>query len=135
VSVTLVVGAETFEVEGEPHDRTLLLTPDALREATGWELRAEGLCLGDACVPRRPNDRLVVDGSVDLVAFAATLRRPVAVEAAARIAVLADSPEEHAQVIAEGTAPPFTLPDLDGKDVSLADSRGRKRLLLAWASW
>ena len=32
-------------------------------------------------------------------------------------------------------APNFTLPDLDGKLHSLADFRGRKVLLVTWASW
>ena len=32
-------------------------------------------------------------------------------------------------------APNFTLPDLNGKLHSLADFRGRKVLLVTWASW
>ncbi|TAJ31410.1 MAG: redoxin domain-containing protein, partial [Reyranella sp.] len=32
-------------------------------------------------------------------------------------------------------APDFTLPDLDGKTHSLAEQRGKKVLLVSWASW
>jgi len=32
-------------------------------------------------------------------------------------------------------APDFTLPDLDGKLHSLSDYRGKKVLLMSWASW
>jgi peroxiredoxin len=32
-------------------------------------------------------------------------------------------------------APDFTLPDMNGKLHSLSDFRGKKVLLLTWASW
>jgi hypothetical protein len=32
-------------------------------------------------------------------------------------------------------APDFTLPDINGKSHSLGDFRGKKVLLLTWASW
>jgi peroxiredoxin len=32
-------------------------------------------------------------------------------------------------------APDFTLPDLRGRLHSLRDQRGKKTLLIAWASW
>ena len=32
-------------------------------------------------------------------------------------------------------APDFSLPDLDGKMHSLSEHRGKKVLLVSWASW
>lgn len=139
MTVTLVVDGDAHEVQGDARDGSILVTPDALHEATGWELKPEGFCRGDVCVPRHVvDDALVddlVDDLVDVVAFGTALRRPVAFEPAAGIAVLAESPDDIATAIAEGVAPAFTLPDLDGKPVSLADFAGRKKLLLAWSSW
>ena len=40
--------------------------PDDLRVAIGWELKPEGLCRDDVCVPVRDRDALLVDGMVDL---------------------------------------------------------------------
>lgn len=32
-------------------------------------------------------------------------------------------------------APQFTLPSLDGSDISLSDYEGKKLILFMWASW
>jgi len=134
-TVTIVDGDRVTEVDGVATDAGIRLTPDALREATGWELRPEGLCRGDVCVPRRPDDGLVEGASVDVAAFAAALRRPIACEPSAALAVLGASAEDQADAFAGFAAPPFVLPDLDGRLVALTDFAARKKLLLAWSSW
>ena len=133
--VTIVDGPDVSQVDGETTSTTVLLAPDALEMATGWDLRPEGLCRGDVCVPRRDGDGLLVDDRVDLVAFAALMQRPLAYDAGAAIAVLADAPGEHAAAFDARVAPAWTLPDLDGIPVSSSDFAGRKKLLVAWASW
>jgi len=133
--VTIVSGPDVMQVNGEAMSTTVLLAPDALEAATGWDLRAEGLCRGDVCVPRRDGDGLLVDDRVDLAAFASLVRRPLAYDADSRIAVLADAPDDRAAAFDARVAPAWTLPDLDGNRVSSADFAGRKKLLVAWASW
>ena len=32
-------------------------------------------------------------------------------------------------------SPDFTLPSLDGKEISLSSLRGRKTIVFMWASW
>jgi hypothetical protein len=131
----IVVGDRELEVEAQQRDGTLLVAPHDVMHATGWELRDEGLCHGDVCVPVRDRDALVVDGDIDLMGFAAALRRPLALERDPPVAVLGDGPDELGQSMASLAAPPFTLPDLDGKSVTLSAFAGRKKLLVAWASW
>jgi len=133
--VTIVDGPDVSQVDGDTTSTTVLLAPDALEAATGWDLRPEGLCRGDVCVPRRDGDGLVVDDKIDLAAFAALLQRPLAYDAGGAIAVLADAPEDHAVAFDARVAPAWTLPDLDGHPVSSSDFAGRKKLLVAWASW
>lgn len=135
MTVTLVVDGEAREVAGDTRNGSILVAPDALYEATGWELKPEGFCRGAVCVPRHVLGDALVGDMVDIVAFGTALGRPVAFEPAAGIAVLAGSPDDIATAIEEGVAPAFTLPDLDGNPVSLADFAGRKKLLLAWSSW
>jgi hypothetical protein len=133
--VTIVDGPEVSRVDGDATATTVLLAPDALEAATGWDLRSDGLCRGDVCVPRRDGDGLLVDDKVDLAAFAALLQRPLAYDADAAIAVLADAPEDHAAAYDARVAPAWTLPDLDGNPVSSSAFAGSKKLLVAWASW
>jgi hypothetical protein len=132
---TIVDNDREVTVPAATHDRTLLVAPDDLARATGWVLKPEGLCRDNVCVPIRDEHALVVDDAVDLRAFGAVLGRPVAVEPDAGLAVLGEAPAPLGTRLAALEAPPFTLPDLDGHPVSLDDYAGRKRLLIAWASW
>ena len=68
--------------------------PDAIHTALGWELKPQGLCRGDTCLPVRPAHGLVHDDGVDLAALAALLDRPLALDVAERVAWLGASAAE-----------------------------------------
>jgi hypothetical protein len=61
--------------------------------------------------------------------------RPVAVDLDERAAYLGVGAAERAKALASLEAPDFTLPDLDGRLHSLSAHRGKKVLLVAYASW
>jgi len=61
--------------------------------------------------------------------------RPLAVDHEEGVAFLGTGARARAERLASLEAPDFTLPDLDGRRHSLSDHRGRKVLLVAWASW
>jgi hypothetical protein len=124
VSVHATVGPDTFAIPaGE------------LERATGWVVKPEGLCRDTVCVPVRDRARLVSDDGVDLREVARLLDRPLAVEPTVGLAVLGEPPAALAGAGQSLVAPDFTLPDLDGRPVSLSEFDGRKRMLFAWASW
>jgi hypothetical protein len=50
---TILTGEDTHEVDAIARPATLLLDPATLRDVTGWELKPEGLCRDDVCVPTR----------------------------------------------------------------------------------
>ena len=64
-----------------------------------------------------------------------TSGRPVAIDRDERAAYLGVSAGERAQALSSLVAPDFTLPDLDGRLHSLSEHRGKKVLLVAYASW
>jgi hypothetical protein len=88
---------------------------------------------------------VVIDGGraaeVDEIEGAALVKRaeasgrPVAVDLDARAAYLGVSAAERAKALASLEAPDFTLPDLDGRPHSLSEYRGKRVLLVAYASW
>jgi hypothetical protein len=66
---------------------------------------------------------------------AETSGRPVAVDLDERAAYFGISAAERAKALGSLEAPDFTLPDLDGRPHSLSAQRGKKVLLVAYASW
>jgi hypothetical protein len=138
-SATIIAGDRVTQVAATGRDGTLVLSREELARSTGWELRPEGLCRGEVCVPVRDTGTLAVDGGLDLRAVAAVLQRPLALEpappAGSAVAVLGEPASAVAEQMTSLRAPDFTLPSLDGEPVSLSDFAGRKKMLLAWSSW
>lgn len=132
---TLLDDGRTTEIAAHVVGDTVRVAPEALRAATGWELKAQGLCRNDVCIPTRAAADRVNEDGVDLDAFAALVGRPLALDPAARVAYLGVGAAERSARLASLEAPDFTLPDLGGRLHSLSDFRGRKVLLLAYASW
>jgi hypothetical protein len=111
------------------------LAPADVEAALGWTLKPQGLCRDERCVPVPPGLPLADDRGVDLERLAALLGRPLALDAPEGAAWLGVAAAERAAALASLEAPGFTLPDLDGRPHALAAQRGKKVLLLAWASW
>ena len=122
-------GGRAHELAG---DGTAVDAAD-LERATGWSLKPEGLCKGEVCVPLLGRTVDAGDGRIDLAEWAEALRLPIAVDPEEGVAAVVPAPVD---VPAVGRpAPDLVLPDVDGNEVPFGRFTGRKRLLLAWASW
>ncbi len=106
----------------------------ALEETLGWDLQPEGLCQGPMCIPV-DQSALVREDGLDLGVLAGALQRPLVIDEKHTVASLGASHHERGEALASLEAPDFTLPDLDGNLHSLGDQRGKKVLLVAYASW
>jgi hypothetical protein len=105
---------------------------EELRRRTGWELKPEGACKGEICVPLPAEAR--ADGEVDLGMLAERLGMPLVHDAEHGLWAL--GPEAlNGRALTTAQAPELELPDLDGNLFSLSSLRGRKVVLTAWASW
>ena len=127
-------GREDFVPAVQAQETYWVLTSD-ITTTLGWEIKPEGLCKGDVCIPL-PNAPDLVDGdTLNLTRLAELIGRPLAVSIEDQAAYLGQPLERLAATVGQLDAPDFTLPDLDGKMHSLSDHRGSKLLLAAWASW
>ena len=119
-------------------DDDLWLTPDGLTAATGWESKPQGLCLGEVCVPLPPARRAEFfndAGRFNFTSFARYLGHPVVRDGPTDTWSIGESADARRDALRSLDAPDFTLPDLDGTLHSLSQYRGKKVLLLSWASW
>jgi hypothetical protein len=133
--ITLIDGERTVAMPASIAGETVRIAADAFRDATGWKLEPRGLCRDEVCIPVRDAGGLVDEGGVDLSAFARAVGRPLALDVAERAAALGTGAAERGSRMATLEAPDFTLPDLAGRMHTLSDHRGKKVLLIAYASW
>ena len=113
------------------------LTGEEFHHLTGWEIKPEGACKDERCVPLSPPVRDVT-GPLDVAAVADRLGMPVAPDETHGLWAI--GPESGGRVLDSVRMPRVALPSFDGKSFDgqsfdVATLRGRKVLLLAWASW
>jgi hypothetical protein len=131
---TLIDQGQPSVVDAEVDVGRVLIGNDDVQRATGWERKPQGMCRDEICVPLRDGLGHTAD-RVDLGAFAAALRRPLAIDVDERAAYMGVAAAERAEQLTSLRAPDFALPDLDGHMHTLSAQRGKKVLLVVYASW
>ena len=112
---------------------SLSLSPNELHTATGWELKPEGACQDEVCVPLPPLE-LDAEGRFDVTVVAERLGMPIAHDDAHGLWALGPRSGDR-RVLDSVRMPDLVLPDFDGNAFDVATVRGRKVVLVAWASW
>jgi hypothetical protein len=110
---------------------SLTIAADDLAARTGWEVKPQGLCKGDVCVPLPGG--MPSDGQISVEVLADRLRMPLVRDEAHGLWAL--GPESGGRALTTAVVPDITLPDRQGHPFSLSSLRGQKVLLVAWASW
>jgi len=119
----------------------LWVTTADLTRATKFEIKPQGVCREELCfpIPKDRKDKLVAKQGrttiFNLSEFARMVHQPSVFDQ--KNSVWLFGPRQAAQnnFVQTLEAPNFTLPDLNGKMHSLSDFRGKKVLLITWASW
>jgi peroxiredoxin len=124
-------------------DRQVIVDAATLATTSGWVLKPEGLCHGEVCAPTRQWPELLVGDPddphaaprIDLHTFARLTGIPAVVAGDDGVVAFGTPAVTRAERLGSLDAPDFTVADLDGNRVSLADFAGRKKLIVAFASW
>jgi hypothetical protein len=109
------------------------LTADEFEALTGWAIEPEGACRGDVCVPLPELDRDAA-GRLDASVVGGCLGMPVAHDEAHGLWAFGPRSGDR-KVLDSNRMPSLVLPDFDGGAFDVGSLRGRKVVLLAWASW
>jgi hypothetical protein len=140
MAVTILYGDRPVSVASATAEgNNLWLSLDDLRATTGWELKPQGVCLGEVCIPipaGREADFVGADGTqFNLAALVRQLLQPAVHDDAHAVWCFGEAASTSNNALQSLQAPDFTLPDLDGTWHALSAYRGRKILLVSWASW
>jgi hypothetical protein len=115
----------------------LLIRPDDLPRVNGFELKPQGVCYAELCVPMNAN-LLVEQGGrqwFNLTAFADLLGQPYVADTDANVWSFAEIPAKSESMRVNGMAPDFEVTDRAGKVIRMTDLKGKKALIVTWSSW
>ena len=134
-------GVPTEVTPSAEPSKDLWITMKDLKRATRFVVKPQGVCRDELCFPlpaKRKTEFISKRGAMtwfNLTAFAALVKQPVARDEKNGVWYFGKREDERGTYLASLQAPNFTLPDTNGKMHSLADHRGKKVLLVTWASW
>ena len=136
-STTVLYQGKAVTLSDTGNGEALLIRPEDLSRVNGFELKPQGACFKDMCIPM--NDDLLVeqDGRqwFDLTAFADLLGQPYVADRESRVWSFAEIPAKRESMLVDAMAPEFEVIDRQGKVVRLADFKGKKALIVTWSSW
>jgi hypothetical protein len=141
VRVVIYDGVATEVTAGLGPSTDLWVTTKDLTRATRFVIKPQGVCRDQLCFPlpkSREGEFISKKGSTtwfNLSGFARLIKQPFAFDEKNGVWYFGARTEEQNGYLGSLEAPDFRLPDLNNKLHSLADFRGKKVLLITWASW
>jgi AhpC/TSA family len=139
---TVIYDGVATEVAVAPNSSAdLWITTGDLTRATRFAIKTQGVCRDELCFPlpkTRKAEFVSKKGTTtwfNLSEFARLIKQPFVTDQKNGVWYFGARASEQTGYLTSLRAPDFTLPDLNGKLHSLADFRGKKVLLVTWASW
>ena len=130
---------EIGDTLADPND--LWVSPEDLTRINGFVLKPEGACLDDICIPIRQTEDsslfVTREGRkwVNITDLARKLQQPFTSDSEKHVWSFGQIPVTRTSFLESAMAPDFALEDRNGVVRKLSDYRGKKVLLITWASW
>lgn len=136
-NATVLYGGKTTTLSATGEGDGLLITAEDLTRINGFELKPQGACYADVCVPVG-KEVLIQQGGEEwfnLTAFADLIGQPYVADVEARVWSFAEMPAKRESMMVDAMAPNFEVKDRQGKVIRMADLKGKKALIVTWSSW
>ena len=114
-----------------PDPKDLWVRAADLPRINGFEVKPQGACRADMCIPLAKD--LKQGEWFGLTGFARRLRQAYVADTG--VWSFGEIPAVRGEFYQSRIAPDFAVPDRSGHIVHLSDFRGKKVLVVTWASW
>ena len=131
-NATVLYGDRSVSLEKtQPKGDDLWVRSADLQRINEFELKPQGACRADICIPI---PKTLKQGDwFNLTAFARKIGEVVVADSG--VWSLGEIPALRRRFLDSRLAPDFAVPDRIGRVVHLADFKGKKVLVITWASW
>ena len=107
---------------------SLDIGPAEFSVGTGWDIKPQGACQADVCVPLDASQPFTVRGAADRLGMA------VVHDPSAGLWALGPA-SFNQRALASAEAPELVLDDINGHSFRLSSLRGQKVVLVAWSPY
>jgi hypothetical protein len=137
MAIDIIYGENVYEGVDAEAKNGLWLSAKDLARVSGFERKPEGFCKGELCYPVPPARKAEFESGsrYNLAALAGLTGQPMVADQAHQVWCFGEASENRKRALTSLDAPDFALPDLEGRMHSLSEHRGKKVLLVSWASW
>jgi hypothetical protein len=133
-AATVLYGERSVTLDKiQPDAKDLWVRKSDLPRINDFELKPQGACRNDLCIPISKD--LAKGEFFNLTGFARKIGEAVVNDPDERVWSFGEIPVLRGAFLASRIAPDFAVPDRKEHIVHLNDYRGKKVLVVTWASW
>lgn len=138
--ITILANDQVVKTEARVEGNMLWVHETELMNSTGFELKPSGVCYPklDICIPLFGDEfhEERADGKwLNLSLLSQEIEQSCISSDDQSVWSLGVIPQEREQMLSTGMAPDFEIKDIHGNSVCLSDFRGKKVLIVTWATW